>query len=76
LAILKLEEIKKPIYLPNRNKYGEINPKINGILLQTASLYLFNLPSILKSYITKEKSLAVLFNAEQIMATLKTTTNL
>ena len=43
--------------------------------LQTAFSYSFNLPPILKPYITKEKSLATLSNVEQIMATLKTTTN-
>ena len=56
------------IFLPNRNRYREIDPKIDNIPLQTTF-------SILKPYVIKEKSLVVLFNIEQIMATLKTTTN-
>jgi len=63
-------------FLPNRNRYGEIEPKMDNMPLQTASLYLFNLSPILKPCTTKEKSLATLFNAEQVIATLKTTTNL
>jgi len=64
------------IYLQNRNKYREINLKIDNIALQTVFLYLFNPLSILKPYATKRKSLATLFNVEQITATLETTTNL
>jgi len=63
-------------FLPNGNRYGEINPRINNMLLQTVSLHLFNLSPILKPYTTKEKSLAALSNEEHFMATLKTTTNL
>jgi len=61
------------IYLPNRNRYEEIDLNMP---LQTAFPYLFNLPPILKPCITKEKSLAILFNTEQVIATLETTTNL
>ena len=43
--------------------------------LQTAFPHLFNLPPILKPCVTKEKSLAALSNAEQVMATLETTTD-
>jgi len=43
--------------------------------LQTIFPHLFNIPPILKPCTTKEKSLATLSNAEQIMATLETTTN-
>ena len=43
--------------------------------LQTAFLLLFNLLPILKPCITKEKSLAVLSNVEQVTATLETTTD-
>ena len=59
--------------LPNRNEYREINPKIDDIPLQAT---LFNPPPKSKPYTTKEKSLAILFNAKQVIATLKTTTNL
>jgi len=62
------------VFLPNGNEHGEINTRMNDMLLQTASPYLFNLLSILKPYATKEKSLAILFNLEQVMTTLKTTT--
>ena len=48
--------------LPNGNRYGEINLKIDDIALQTTFLHLFNLPFILKSCTTKEKSLAALCN--------------
>jgi len=63
------------ICLPNRNRYGEIDIKTDNMALQTAFPHLFNLPPILKPCITKEKSLAILSNAEQVMATLETTTN-
>jgi len=63
-------------FLPNRNGFGEIDLKMDNMFMQTASFHLFNLSPILKPYTTKEKSLAILFNAEQVMATLKTTTNL
>jgi len=53
-----------------------INPRMNNMPLQTVSLHLFNLSPILKPYATKEESLAVLSNSEQVMATLETTTNL
>ena len=43
--------------------------------LQTAFPHLFNPSPILKPYATKEKSLTTLYNAEQVMATLETTTN-
>ena len=43
--------------------------------LQTASSHFFNPSPILKPCTTKEKSLAILFNVEQVMATLETTTN-
>ena len=62
-------------YLPNRNGYREINLKIDDMTLQTTFPYLFNPSSILKSCTTKEKSLATLCNAEQVMATLETTTD-
>jgi len=48
--------------LSNRNRYGEINLKIDNIALQTTFLHLFNLLFILKSCTTKEKSLAALCN--------------
>jgi len=41
--------------------------------LQTTFSHLFNLLPILKSCVTKEKSLAALFNAKQVTATLETT---
>ena len=63
------------IYLPNGNGYGEINLKTDDMALQTAFSYFFNLSSILKPCVTKEKSLAALSNKEQIMATLETTTD-
>jgi len=63
------------ICLPNGNGYGEINLKIDDMALQTTFPHLFNLPPILKPCTTKEKYLAILFNAEQVMATLETTTN-
>ena len=63
------------ICLPNGNGYGEINLKIDDMALQTTFPHLFNLPPILKPCATKEKYLAILFNAEQVMATLETTTN-
>jgi len=44
--------------------------------LQTAFPHSFNLSPILKPCVTKEKSLAILSNAEQVTATLETTTNL
>jgi len=44
--------------------------------LQTTFPHLFNPPPILKPCATKEKSLATLCNAEQIIATSETTTNL
>ena len=44
--------------------------------MQTAFPHLSNPPPILKPCTTKEKSLAVLFNTEQVTATLETTTNL
>jgi len=63
------------ICLPNGNGYGEIDLKTDDMALQTASPHLFNLPPILKPCITKEKSLAALSNAEQVTATLETTTD-
>jgi len=63
------------ICLPNGNEYREIDLKMDDIALQTTSSHLFNLPPILKPCIIKEKSLAALSNAEQVMATLETTTN-
>jgi len=63
------------ICLPNGNKYGEIDLKTDNMVLQTTFPYLFNLPPILKPCVTKEKSLAALSNAEQVMATLETTTD-
>ena len=63
------------ICLPNGNRYGEIDLKMDNIALQTTSPYFFNLSPILKSCIIKEKSLATLSNAKQIIATLETTTN-
>jgi len=63
------------ICLPNGNGYGEIDLKMDNIALQTTSFHLFNLPPILNPCITKEKSLATLSNAEQVTATLETTTN-
>jgi len=44
--------------------------------LQTTSPHLFNPTPILKPCTTKEKFLATLFNAEQVTATLETTTDL
>ena len=78
LILQSLQQAIKHVntYLPNGNRYGEINPRMSNMLLQTVSLHLFNLSPILKPYITKEKSLATLSNVEQVMATLKTTTNL
>ena len=64
------------ICLSNGNKYGEIDLKIDNMPLQTTFSHLFNLLPILKSCVTKEKSLAALFNTKQVTATLKTTTNL
>ena len=64
------------ICLPNRNEYGEIDLKTDNMALQTTFPHSFNLPPILKPYVTKEKSLATLSNVEQVMATLETTTNL
>ena len=64
------------ICLPNGNGYEEINLKMDDIALQTTFPHLFNLPPILKPCVTKEKSLATLSNAEQVIATLETTTNL
>jgi len=64
------------ICLPNRNGYKEINLKTDDMVLQTAFSHPFNLPPILKPCVTKEKFLATLSNAEQVIATLKTTTNL
>jgi len=64
------------IFLPNGNRYGEINPRMNNMLLQAVSLHFFNLSPILKPYTTKKKYLATLSNTEQVMATLKTITNL
>ena len=49
---------------------------MDDMALQTAFSHLFNLPPILKPCVTKEKSLATLSNAEQVMATLETTTDL
>jgi len=63
------------ICLPNGNGYGEIDLKMDDMALQTTFPHPFNLPPILKPYITKEKSLATLSNAEQVMATLETTTD-
>ena len=63
-------------FLPNGNRYREVNPKMDNIPLQTTFLHLFNPPPILKSCTTKEKSLVTLFNTEQVIATLKTTTDL
>jgi len=63
------------ICLPNRNGYGEIDLKTDDMALQTAFPHPFNLPPILKPCVTKEKSLAALSNAEQVMATLETTTD-
>ena len=60
--------------LSNGNEYGEID-LIDDMALQTTFSHLFNLLSILKLCATKEKSLAALFNAEQVMAILETTTN-
>ena len=48
---------------------------MDDMALQTAFPYLFNLPPILKPCVTKEKSLAALSNAEQVIATLETTTD-
>ena len=62
--------------LPNGNRYGEINLKIDDMALQTTFPYLFNLFPILMPCATKEKSLTTLYNAEQVTATLETTTNL
>jgi len=61
--------------LPNRNGYREIDLKIDDMALQTTSLYLFNPSFILKSCTTKEKSLATLYNAEQVITTLEITTD-
>jgi len=63
--------------LPNGNGYGygEIDLKLDNMALQTAFPHLFNPPPILKPCATKEKSLATLFNVEQVTATLETTTN-
>jgi len=63
------------ICLPNGNRYGEIDLKTVDMALQTAFPHLFNLPPIVKPCVTKEKSLAALSNAEQVMATLETTTD-
>jgi len=54
--------------LPNGNRYGEINSKW---IICPCKLH----SPILKPCATKEKSLAALFNAEQVTATLKTTTD-
>ena len=54
-------------FLPNRNGFGEINPKMNNISLQTASSHFFNLSPILKPCTIKEKYLTILFNVEQVM---------
>jgi len=64
------------ICLPNGNRYREVDLKMDDIALQTTFPYLFNISPILKPCITKEKSLATLCNAEQVIATLETTTNL
>ena len=48
---------------------------MEDMALQTAFPHPFNLPPILKPCVTKEKSLAALSNAEQVMATLETTTD-
>ena len=58
--------------LPNGNGYGEIDLKM---ALQTVFPHLSNPPPILKPCAAKEKSLAALFNAEQVMTTLETTTD-
>jgi len=63
------------ICLPNGNGYREIDLKMDDIALQTTFPHLFNLSPILKPCITKEKSLATLCNAEQVIATLETTTD-
>ena len=52
------------ICLSNGNEYGEIDLKIDNMPLQTTFSHLFNLLPILKSCVTKEKSLAALFNAK------------
>jgi len=63
------------ICLPNGNRYGEIDLKMDDMALQTAFPHPFNLSPILKPCVTREKSLAVLSNAEQVTATLETTTD-
>ena len=62
-------------FLPNENRYGEINPKMDNMPLQTIFSYPFNLPPILKLCKIKQKSFTILFNIKQIIATLQTTTN-
>jgi len=62
-------------FLSNGNRYREINTRMDDMLLQTTSPHFFNPSPILKPYTTREKSLAILFNSEQVIATLKTTTN-
>ena len=45
------------------------------MVLQTTFPHLFNPPPILKPCVTKEKSLTILYNAEQVTATSETTTD-